>query len=97
MQINFTGKNIEITPALKTFATEKLQHIEKRYNRITQLNVVLHLENVTHIAEATLHMNGAEIHATGKSDDMYKAIEVLTDKLVDQVTKHKEKMIDSHR
>lgn len=96
MQLHFTGRNLEVTPALKTYATEKLQRLEKRYSNITKINTVLQLDNADHIAEATVHLSGADIHATAKSNDMYAAIDDLADKLVVQLTKHKEKMTD-HR
>lgn len=91
MQLNFTGRNVDVTPALKTYSSEKFQRLERRDDGITHVNITFHLENVTHIAEATLHLRGTEIHATAKADDMYKAIDELIDKLVTQITKHKEK------
>lgn len=97
MQLNFVGKNFDITPALKTFTTEKFKSLEKRYNHITTVHVILHVENITHIAEATVHINGTEIHANAKEDDMYKAVEALVDKLLGQITKYKDKIIDHHR
>lgn len=96
MQLQITG-DIEITPAIKDFAEKKLAHLEKRYNHIGSIHMTLRVEHHTHIAEATVHLDGTEIHATAKEDDMYKAIEILSDKLLGQVTKHKDKMIDSHR
>ena len=97
MQLHFVGKNIDVTEALKTFTTEKFQTLEKRYNHITNVHVVFHVENITHIAEATVHANGVEIHASAKEDDMYKAVEALVEKLLGQITKHKEKVIEHHR
>ncbi|EKD69832.1 MAG: hypothetical protein ACD_46C00720G0003 [uncultured bacterium] len=97
MQINFVGKNIEITPAIKTYITDKFSHIEKRFNRITQTHIVLHVENIDQIAEATLYFDGIEMHAAAKSHDMYQSIDMLVDKLTGQMTKHKEKIIDQHR
>lgn len=97
MKLTFTGKNIEITPALKALTEKKLHTLENHFERVTQINVVLHIENVTQIAEATAHMNGIEIHAKAESDDMYNAIDLMIDKLTTQIVKHKEKIIDSHR
>lgn len=97
MQLHFTGTNIEITPALKTYTTEKLQPLEKRYSHITNVSVVLYIEHDVKVAEATLHLKGGEIHASAKDHDMYKAIDLLANKLLGLVTKHKEKLIDSHR
>ncbi len=95
MQIHFTGRNIEVTPALKTFTEEKMTRLSHR-NTLSKINVVFHVENVTHIAEATIHLNGSDIHASAKADDMYAAIDMLVDKLAGQITKHKEKHSD-HR
>ncbi len=96
LQIQIAG-NIEITPAIRTFVEDKLAHLSKRYSHIGSIHITLRVENVTHIAEGTVHLDGTEIHATAKDDDMYKAIEALADKLLGQVTKHKDKIIDSHR
>jgi putative sigma-54 modulation protein len=96
MQIHFTGRNIDVTPALKTFTEEKLAHLSERQN-ISKINITLHVENVTHIAEATIHVSGTDIHASAKANDMYAAIEMLADKLTGQINKHKEKLTDRHR
>lgn len=91
MQIHYSGRNIEVTPALKAFTQEKLQRLEHRQNGITQVNIIFQIENITHIVEANLHMAGIELNATAKAKDMYAAIDELVDKLLVQLTKHKEK------
>jgi putative sigma-54 modulation protein len=97
MQLHFVGKNIEITPALKEITAQKLQILEKHYQHISKINIVFEVEHITQIAEATVFMSGAEVHAAAKDNDMYKAIDLLVAKLASQITKHKEKIIDSHR
>lgn len=97
MQLDFIGRNFDVTPALKTFAEEKFQRLERRDNHITTIKVVFHIEHLDHIAEATLHLNGTEIHASAKDEDMYRATDALVEKLSGQITKHKEKLIDKHR
>jgi putative sigma-54 modulation protein len=52
---------------------------------------VLKVEKVTQIADANLHVNGGEIHASAEGQDMYAAIDGL-DKLARQLTKHKDKL-----
>lgn len=91
MQINFTGRNLEVTAALKTFTTEKIERLQRRFNNITQIHVTFHVEKLNQIAEATVSFNGTDIHATAKSEDMYNAIDALVDKLLGQLTKLKEK------
>lgn len=97
MQLHFLGKNIDLTSALKDYATEKFQPLAKHFNHITKINVVFRVEHISQIAEATAHFNGNEIHASATEDDMYQAIDALSDKLDSQIRKHKEKLIDKHR
>lgn len=92
MQITYTGRNIDVTPALKTYTQEKLEKLKNR--NITNIHVSFHLENVEQIAEATVHLHGTDLHATAKSGDMYSAIDMLVDKLLGQINKHKEKQSD---
>ena len=96
MQLHFTGRNVEITPALKKFTTEKFERLEKRLDDTTIIHLVFHVEHVKHTAEATLHLHAAELHASADADDMYTAIDLLIDKLIAQINKHKEKHKD-HR
>lgn len=58
----------------------------------TKVYVVLKVEKVTHTSDATLHVNGGEIHASAEGQDMYAAIDGLIDKLARQLTKHKDKL-----
>ena len=96
MEFHFAGRNIEVTPALKEFTTDKLKSLEKRGHNITHIYIAFHVENLTHTAEATVHLGGTEIHATAKDNDMYKAIGLLADKLMAQITKQKERLTDHH-
>ena len=97
MQINITGKNIELTNALKTHATEKMQTLTKHGHDIHHAHIIFAVENLTHLVEATLTIKGAEIHAKAAESDMYKAIDVMIHRLVAQLDKHKQKIIAEHQ
>ena len=60
------------------------------------MHVVLNIEKHIHQAEATAHVPGAELFAIAEADDMYAAIDLLSDKLDRQLLKHKEKTIARH-
>ena len=92
MQLNITGQRVDITDALRDFVTAKFSKLEQYFDRINQVYIVLKVEKVNKIAEATIHVNGGELHATSEADDMYAAIDLLIDKLVRQLNKHKEKL-----
>lgn len=96
MQIQFTGHNLEITPALKSFTVEKFNKLERHFDNINSIHVVFDIQKLSQIAEATIHINKGEVHAKAESDDLYAAIDVLIDKLNRQLLKHKEK-IQEHR
>ena len=92
MQLNITGHHVEITEALREFVTTKFAQLEQYFDRINQVYVVLSVEKVKQIAEATVHVNGGELHASSEQEDMYAAIDILVDKLARQLNKHKDKL-----
>ena len=92
MQVNITGHHIELTDALRDYVNEKLARLERHYDNITTVQVTLSIEKERHLAACALHAAGADLHADVQSDDMYAAIDALTDKLDRQLVKHKEKM-----
>ena len=94
-QIQFTGHNIEVTPPIRDYVFKKLKKCKRHADLITSIHVILNVDKLRQIAEAKLHIPGAEIYAQTESDDMYKAIDVLIDKLVRQLEKHKGKSVGS--
>lgn len=93
MQINLTGHHVDITDSLRAYVYEKFERIERHFDHINNVHVVLEVDKLRQIAEAKLNVNGGEIFANSESEDMYAAIDSLVDKLDRQVIKHKEKMI----
>ncbi len=96
MQLNISGHHVDITDALRTYVSEKLEKLERHYDQMTNVHVVLSVEKLQQRAEATIHVSGAEIFADADCDDMYAAIDALTDKLNRQLIKHKEKIVNRH-
>ncbi|PKF50827.1 ribosome hibernation promoting factor [Enterovibrio nigricans] len=92
MQINLTGHHVEVTDSLREYVMTKFDKLERFFDHINNVYVVLNVEKLQQIAEATLHVNNGEIHAKADSENMYAAIDALTDKLIKQLTKHKEKL-----
>ncbi|MGX5174733.1 ribosome hibernation promoting factor [Aliikangiella sp. IMCC44653] len=93
MQINLTGQHLDITDSLRNYVYDKFEKIERHFDHINNVHVILQVEKIRQIAEAKLNVNGGEIFANSESEDMYAAIDSLVDKLDRQVIKHKEKMI----
>lgn len=96
MQLSVSGHHIEVTDALRSYVDTKFERLERHYDHMTNVHVVLSVEKLIHKAEATVHMSGAEIFADANADDLYAAIDALTDKLDRQIVKHKEKLVERH-
>lgn len=94
MQLSISGHHIDLTDALRTYVTDKLQKLERHYDHITNAHVILSVEKLQQRAEATIHISGRDIFADANCDDLYAAIDMLTDKLDRQILKHKEKTQD---
>ncbi|MDG3084771.1 ribosome hibernation promoting factor [Vibrio hannami] len=95
MQINIKGHNVDLTDSMQDYVHSKFQKLERFFDHITNVHVILRVEKMNQIAEATLHVSQGDIHATAQDENMYASIDALVDKLVRQLSKHKEKL-NSH-
>ena len=91
MQVNISGHQLEVTEPLRTYIGEKLDRLERHFDKITNVQVTMTVEKLKQKIEATLHIPGNEVVANAEDTDMYAAIDSLTDKLDRQLKKHKEK------
>ena len=91
--IQFTNRNGASSDALTQLATEKFDRLYKYAANITKVHITFNTENLDHIAEAELHIPKMQpVYAHAKSDDMYKSLDLLVDRLATQISKHKEKV-----
>lgn len=96
MQLSISGHHVDLTESLNTYIEQKFQKLDRHYDHITQVHVVVNVEKMLHLAEATAHISGGELFASASADDMYAAIDSLVDKLDRQLIKHKEKTTARH-
>ncbi|MFT7006471.1 MAG: putative sigma-54 modulation protein [Colwellia sp.] len=92
MQINLTGHHVDVTSSLHEYVDTKFAKLERHFDHINNVHVVLTVEKLDQKAEATVHMNGTEIFASSTNTDMYASIDTLVDKLDRQVLKYKGKI-----
>ncbi|MCR9278443.1 MAG: ribosome-associated translation inhibitor RaiA [Pseudomonadaceae bacterium] len=96
MQLSITGHHVDVTDALRNYVNAKFDKIERHYDHITNAHVVLTVEKQVQKAEATLHVTGSEVFADSENEDLYAAIDAMSDKLDRQIIKHKEKTVERH-
>jgi putative sigma-54 modulation protein len=98
MKLTISGHHIDVTDALKTYVTAKLDKITNHFDDVVGTKVTLsvekHKEKDGKHAECTLHIKGADLFAESSNADLYAAIDEMTGKLERQVMRHKEKMQD---
>jgi putative sigma-54 modulation protein len=97
MNLTITGHHLEVTPAIRGYVEEKVSRINRHFDQVIDVTVILAVEKLKHKAEVNLHVRGKDIFVEATDADMYAAIDALADKLDRQVVKHKEKSGDVHR
>ena len=92
MQINVTFRHFEPTDALKNFAKERVEHIQKFLDHASEASIVLSLEKHLHQAEVLVHSGQFYLRGKEKTDDMYASIGAAVDKIERQVKRFKGRM-----
>ena len=93
MQLTLTGRNLEITEALRRYAEEKVLRLQKFMDQITSAHVILSIEKHRQIAEVTLRVRELTIRGEESNDDLYCAIDLVADKIERQIVRYKEKIV----
>ncbi len=96
MNLHLTGHHVEITPAIRDYVVAKLERINRHFDHVIDVNVVMTVEKLDQRIEANVHMSGKDIHVQAHDGDMYAAIDGLIDKLDRQVIRHKERFDVKH-
>lgn len=94
MNVNLTGHHLEITPAIREYATGKFGKIKRHFDNVIDVNIILGVDKLKQKAEATIHISGKDVFVECEDENLYAAIDALVDKLDRQVLKHKEKLAD---
>lgn len=99
MNVSISGHHISVTDAMRTAVMDKLTKVERHFDQVQSIQVILSLDNHhseashggqnNHKAEAIMRVSGQEMFVQACDDDMYQAINDMADKLVRQVRKHK--------
>jgi putative sigma-54 modulation protein len=96
MYLHLTGHHLDITPAIRDYVIAKLGRLNRHFDHVIDVSVVLTVDKLQQKVEATVHVRGKDLHAECIDADMYAAIDGLADKLDRQVLKYKEQLKD-HR
>jgi putative sigma-54 modulation protein len=94
MQVTVTGRNVELTTALKDYLTEKLQRSQKHFDHALIATALLSVAKNPSVAqnqtaEVTIKLNGSVIRGEESTENMYASIDLVADKIERQLRKYK--------
>ncbi|MGB3068762.1 MAG: ribosome-associated translation inhibitor RaiA [Ottowia sp.] len=97
MNLTISGHHLEVTPALRSYVTTKLDRITRHFDQMVDVKVLLTVENQKEKdkrqrAECNIRVKGNDLFAESAHEDLYAAVDELMDKLDRQVVRHKGKL-----
>lgn len=94
MELRITGRDDHVTDAMRSYADEKCDRLERHNDMLMRADLVLNIEKAArHSAEMIAHTKvGHRLIAKAEHTDMYAAIDLLVDKMDQQLTKEKERV-----
>jgi putative sigma-54 modulation protein len=101
MNLTISGHHLEVTPALRSYVTQKLDRVIRHFDQVVDVKVLLTVEKQKEKekrqrAECNIHVKGSDMFAESAHEDLYAAVDDLVDKLDRQVVRHKDRLQDHH-
>lgn len=97
MKYIIMGKNIEVTPGLRTAVEDKIGKLEKYFTPETEVHVTLSVEKDRQKIEVTIPVKGNIIRSEQVSNDMYVSIDLVEEVIERQLRKYKNKIADKQQ
>ena len=92
MKVTVIAKNIELTPALKEMVEKKISKLEQYFGPNVEARATLSVQKNRQRVEVTIPFNGVILRGEEVTDDMYKSIDLVEEKLVRQIRKQRTKL-----
>ncbi|MDU4937324.1 MAG: ribosome-associated translation inhibitor RaiA [Clostridium sp.] len=92
MKVTVIAKNIELTPSLKEMVERKISKLEKYFGPDVEARATLSVQKNRQRIEVTIPFNGVILRGEEVTDDMYKSIDLVEEKLVRQIRKQRTKL-----
>lgn len=96
MKVTVIAKNIELTNALKEIVEKKIRKLEKYFEGDINAKATLSVQKNRHTIEVTIPFNGVILRGEESTDDMYKSLDLVEDKLERQIRKQKTRLSRRH-
>ncbi|MBN2830334.1 MAG: ribosome-associated translation inhibitor RaiA [Candidatus Cloacimonetes bacterium] len=94
MQITITARHFELTNAIRDYVESACEKLDRYFDQIINLHVILTLDNTRNICEISLHASKFSLQSESEENDMYVAIDTTVDRMENQLKKLKDKVTD---
>jgi putative sigma-54 modulation protein len=94
VRITITAKHVQVTDKMKDYAREKLEKLERYFDRIANIQVILDKDGLENVCELNISTD-THNHLTAvvhNLEDMHAAVDMCVDKALRQLKKIKEKL-----
>ena len=85
MNVQITFRHMEHTPALDTLIKEKSEKFHKWFGEATDVHWTCWIEDKSHYSEVKIHVGHKDYFAKASSDVLYKTIDLVVQKIHNQV------------
>lgn len=93
MKFVIVGKNVEVTPGLRSAVEDKIGKLEKYFSPEAEAHVTLSVEKERQKIEVTIPVKGSIIRSEQVSNDMYVSIDLVEEVIERQLRKYKNKLV----
>lgn len=94
MRVILSGKQIDVTDAMRNSVDTKLSRLDKYFSEEIIARVTASVVRNLHKIEVTIPVGSTVMRAEATDTDLYNATDIVVDKLGRQIRKHKTKLMD---
>ncbi|HVF50129.1 MAG TPA: ribosome-associated translation inhibitor RaiA [Pyrinomonadaceae bacterium] len=96
MEIEYTGRHIEVTPAIRTHVEEHFRKLDHLFDGSSSASahVIIEVNKNRHVGEVLVHWRNHTMTATDTNADMYQALSRAIAKIEKQAVKLKKKIVE---
>ena len=92
MITKITGRHMEVTEAMRSYAEKKIARLKKFYNRLSEIEVIIDSEGQVNKVEIIIWAdNHPPFVVKYSNEDAYACMDTAVAKIERQLTRHKEK------
>lgn len=95
-QITVEGRHVNVTPAMKDYAVEKISKIDRFTDRVIDVQVTMDIQKREHRVDILMKVDHIRIKSHGATDDMYISVDHAVDRLTSQLRRYRKRITEHH-